>query len=97
MKELSKEDMLKAADLIRGLINGRVRVLLIADLLEKTLENVATLGDETEIAAAIKSLLVVKAGGFTTAQKAATEALMSRDLLPLGLTAAYQRALRDGQ
>lgn len=97
MAELTREDMDKAADAIRGLINGKIRVLVIAQLLEQSLAHVRKLGDETEVAAAIKSLLVVRAGGFTAAQKAATEALMSRDLLGLGLKEACEKALRDSR
>src|SRR5262245_14071392 len=97
MTEMSKDDMQKAIALVRKFVKGKVRVLFLARLLEATLENTDGFADETEVAAAIKSLLVKRTSGFSVAQKAATEALMSRDVLrsDIGLQEAYQAALRD--
>ena len=94
LDKLTKEDLEAAARMIRKLVNGRTRVLFMARLLELTLEGASDFTDKTETAAAIKSLLVVRSAGFTEAEKAATEALMSRQELKLGLQEAYEQAIR---
>jgi hypothetical protein len=69
----------------------RARVIMLAQIILEVLKQ-ANLGlGAEETAAALKSLLVTHSGSFTVAQKAMTESLMSRDLLPLGLDEALKR------
>lgn len=93
MTDPDMKDLQAAIAAMAKLVSPRVRVLMLAELLDSQIRHFGGFCDETETAAALKSLLVVRAGSFSEPKKAATEAAMSRDLLPLGIKAAREKLL----
>lgn len=74
---------------LMGAVTPKARVIMLAQLMDECLK-MYDLGQE-ETAAAIKSLLLTRSRGFSIAQKAMTESLMSRDLLTGTLAEAFER------